>query len=500
MNLRIFMEKKKKIVIVGAGPAGLTAAMEFAGSDHEVVIVEADEEYVGGISRTVRYKGFRFDIGGHRFFSKNASISEWWRERLPDDFLSVRRQSRIFYRGKFFDYPLRAGDALLKLGFVTSCLCMVSYLWRRAFPICREATFEDWVVNRFGRRLFDIFFRTYTEKVWGMPCSEINADWASQRIKGLSLKEALLGNLLRKKSKGVIKTLIDEFQYPRLGPGMMWEKTRDDLAEAGIPVHMGRKVIGLHRTGDSLKLIRTTDGAGKEEDWSADEFILSMPLRDTVLAITPSLGADIDSAARGLRYRDFLTVALMVRAEELFSDNWIYIHDETVSVGRVQNFNNWSAELVPDGGVTCLGLEYFCSQGDQLWEMSDQELIELAKFEIGKIGLARPEDIFDGAVVRMDKAYPVYDGAYQEHVETIRGGLCKLKNLQVAGRNGMHKYNNQDHSMLTGMIAAKRILGDERDPWRVNTDAEYHEGKSIKPDAGRLVPERIRSSHTAEAG
>ncbi len=497
------MVNKKRIVIVGAGPAGLTAAAELVGSENDVMVLEADEEYVGGIARTVRYKDYRFDIGGHRFFSKNPEIVRWWKDRLPGDFLSVRRQSRIFYRGSFFDYPLRPISALRTLGVLTSCVCVASYLWRRVFPVRPERTFEDWVTNRFGGKLFRIFFKTYTEKVWGMPCSEISADWAGQRIKGLSLKEALLGNPLRKRSNdGVIKTLIDEFQYPRLGPGMMWEKTRDDLAESGIPVHMGRRVIEIHRTGKRVDFVRTLDGAGEEEVWVVDEVILSMPLRDCILALRPGLGEKVEEAAWRLRYRDFVTVALMVEAEGLFSDNWIYIHDPGVKVGRVQNFNNWSPEMVSRPGVTCLGLEYFCGSGDELWEMEDEELIGLAKSEIANIGLARADDVIDACVVKMEKAYPVYDGAYRDNVRTIRDGLATLENLQVAGRNGMHKYNNQDHSMLTAIIAARRLSGDKRDPWCVNTDAEYHEDASEASNNGRMVPEKVAAAKwpTEESG
>jgi protoporphyrinogen oxidase len=469
-----------KIIIVGAGPAGLTAATELAETGHEVVVLEADPEYVGGISRTVRYKSLRFDIGGHRFFSKNPEIVRWWQKRLPHDFLSVRRQSRIFYRGRFFDYPLRPLDALRKLGVFTSGACVASYLWSRVFPIESEHTFADWVSNRFGKKLFTIFFKTYTEKVWGMGCDEISADWASQRIKGLSLREAIVGTFRKKSSGAVIKTLIEQFQYPRLGPGMMWEKTRDDLAMRGVPIYLGRRVVELHRRGERIEFVRTVDTSGRTEDWAADQFILTMPLRDCILGIRPGMSFEVEAAARELKYCDFITVALMVEAEKLFTDNWIYIHDSNVHVGRVQNFNNWSADMVPRPGVTCLGLEYFCNQGDTLWARSDIELIELAKAEMGRIGLARPDQVVDACVVRMEKAYPVYDREYRENVGKIRKGLSHLVNLQVAGRNGMHKYNNQDHSMMTGLIAARRIQGSCRDPWRVNTDAEYIEGEAAE--------------------
>jgi protoporphyrinogen oxidase len=482
--------KPGKVVVVGAGPAGLTAAAELVGTGHQITILEQDQEYVGGISRTVEYKGFRFDIGGHRFFSKNPEIVSWWQERLPSDFLRVKRQSRILYRKKFYDYPLRPANALGNLGIITSFVCVFSYLVSGMFPIRPEKSFEDWVSNRFGRKLFNIFFKTYTEKVWGMACSEISADWASQRIKGLSLKDAIL-HALRSQSKNgaVIKTLIDEFQYPRLGPGMMWEKTRDDLMQAGVDLKMGRKVSEIFCSDNKLTSVRTLDSNGEAEDWPGDDFIFSMPLRDTVLGLRPNLPETIRKAASNLKYRDFITVALIVKGENLFSDNWIYVHDPSVLVGRVQNFNNWSPAMVPVPGVTCLGLEYFCTEGDNLWEMPDANIIDLARREATEIGLIAADALIDACVVRMEKAYPVYDADYKVNVAKIRSSLSTFSNLQVVGRNGMHKYNNQDHSMMTALLAARNVKSPRWDPWRVNTDAEYHEaGPETAGTGGRLVP------------
>jgi protoporphyrinogen oxidase len=479
-----------KVVIVGAGPAGLATAAELAGSGHEVVILERDAAYVGGISRTVEYKGFRFDIGGHRFFSKNPEIVAWWHQRLPSDFLSVKRKSRILYGQKFYDYPLRPVNALKNLGVVTSVACVASYVGSRLFPIRPEKSFEDWISNRFGRKLFGLFFKTYTEKVWGMACSQISADWASQRIKGLSLKDVILHAFHRRSRNGAtIKTLIEEFQYPRLGPGMMWEKTRDDLLREGVKVEMGKRVVEVCRAGQTLRAVRTTDSAGQTEEWPGNHFVFSMPLRDTVLSITPHLPEDVREAARSLKYRDFITVALIVKGDHLFSDNWIYVHDPKVLVGRVQNFNNWSKDMVPLPGVTCLGLEYFCTQGDNLWKMSDAQLIDLARREAGEIGVVAPEAFIDACVVRMEKAYPVYDAFYQGCVAKIRAALAHVTNLQVVGRNGMHKYNNQDHSMLTGLLAARNLKGAKWNPWCVNTDAEYHEGQEVP--AGRTTPRAL---------
>jgi protoporphyrinogen oxidase len=484
------------VVVIGAGPAGLTAAAELAAkTDGPIVVLEQDEQYVGGISRTVRYKGYRFDIGGHRFFSKNPEIVRWWHDRLPSDFLSVKRQSRILYGKRLYDYPLRPLNALTNLGVVTSALCVYSYFWRRLFPIRPERTFEQWVSNRFGSRLFRIFFKTYTEKVWGIPCSEISADWASQRIKGLSLKEAIL-NAFRfsKRNDAVIKTLIDEFQYPRLGPGMMWEKTRDDLAQIGVKIHMGRQVQEIHHSGREVSFVRTKTMAGDIEDWFAEHFISSMPLRDCVLSMHPGISDAGQVAARGLQYRDFITVAILVKDRHLFPDNWIYVHDPDVHVGRIQNYNNWSLAMVPDPEVTCLGLEYFCTFGDTLWNFSDAELSELAKRELVQLKLAPKDKILDACVVRMLKAYPVYDATYEQNVLKIREALGELGNLQVVGRNGMHKYNNQDHSMLTGILAARNVTGGRHNVWKVNTDAEYHEAGDVEDvKGGRLIPRRVET-------
>lgn len=480
-----------RVVIIGAGPAGLTAAYELVKHGRRPVVVESDPEYVGGLARTVQYRGFRFDIGGHRFFSKSQEIEKLWEEICGEDFLRRPRRSRIFYRGTFFDYPLKPMNAFRGLGMVDTTLCVLSYLRSRILPVKPELSFEDWVVNRFGRRLFEIFFRTYTEKVWGISCREISADWASQRIKGLSLKEAVLSALFphRQRSGGaVIKTLIDFFRYPRLGPGMMWERARDRIVAAGGRVEMGCPVTAVHHNGQHVVGVEVRSMDGRTDVFTGTHFVSSMPLRELLEKWRPAPPDEVLRAARGLSYRDLLVAALIVRSPDVFPDNWIYVHSPSVKVGRIQNFRAWSAEMVPDPVFTCLGLEYFCSEGDALWTSADGELVAMAKRELETMGLVRAEGVEDGCVVRMHKAYPVYDGQYEHHVRIIRTYLERFPNIQVVGRNGMHKYNNQDHSMMTALLAARNILGGRFDVWKVNTDAEYHE-EAVEPSNGsRRMP------------
>ncbi|WP_345784018.1 NAD(P)/FAD-dependent oxidoreductase [Synoicihabitans lomoniglobus] len=489
--------------MVGAGPAGLTTACAAQESGAwTVTVLEKDPVYVGGISRTVRYQGWRFDIGGHRFFSKSEEINRWWKKRLPGEFIQVRRLSRILYRRKFYDYPLRPMNALGNLGVWTSGLCGLSYAWARLRPVRSEVSFEDWVVNRFGRRLFEIFFRTYTEKVWGIPTHQISADWAAQRIKGLSLSRALIDAFRpRGKNRGeVVKTLIDTFAYPRFGPGQMWEKAADDVRAAQGRVLLDRGVTRIDHRNGRVIAVECTAPAGAVERYEGDAFVLSMPLRESVMALDPPAPAAIREAARQLSYRDFLTVALIVDGENPFPDNWIYIHDPDVLLGRIQNYRNWSEAMVAEDNATCLGLEYFCFEGDGLWTMSDAELVELGKAELAQLNLIEPGRVREGVVVRMEKAYPVYDAEYRSRVDTIREFLGTLTNLQVVGRNGMHRYNNQDHSMMTGLLAAKNLTARDFDLWRVNTDAEYHEEvrrgqEATDPESGgRMVPRTIDRS------
>lgn len=488
-------------VIAGAGPAGLTAALELTRHGRRCVVIEADPHLVGGISRTDVYKGYRFDIGGHRFFSKSPEVNAFWDEVLGDQFLRRPRLSRIYYDRKFFHYPLRPVDALLKLGPLRSVRILASYLKARLKPIEPERSFEDWIVNRFGRTLFDIFFKTYTEKVWGMPTSAISADWAAQRIKGLSLIKAALSALrigLPGRGGEVVKTLIEEFKYPRLGPGQMWEAVRDRVQEGGGSVQLGRRVDRIEHDGRSINAFVSVDPEGRTTRYLGRHFLSTMPIRHLINAMSPAAPDEVREAAAGLRYRDFLTVVLIVNRAETFPDTWIYVHDPCVRLGRVQNFKNWSPEMVPDPNTSSLGLEYFCFEGDDLWGMSDADLIELGRREIDTIGLVPGSSVIDGCVVRMPKAYPVYDDSYRDRVAVIRRWLSRFDNLELAGRNGMHKYNNQDHSMMTALLAARNILGlGSYDTWKVNTDAEYHEegGDDASSDlAGRAVPRRVEAA------
>ncbi len=482
-------------IIAGGGPAGLTAAYEISKHGRSCVVLEADPKMVGGISRTDEYKGYRFDIGGHRFFSKSEEVNEIWREVLGDQLITRSRMSRIYYDRKFFHYPLRPVNALVNLGPVTAARCVLSYFKARLLPIKPERSVEDWVVNRFGRLLFTIFFKTYTEKVWGMPTSEISADWAAQRIKGLSLVGAIYNALFsggNKKKGEVIKTLIDSFQYPRLGPGQMWEMTRDLVRQNGSTIDHDRKVARVEHNGESVTGFVAVDRQGNEYTYRGGHYLSTLPIRSLVRALDPPPPQEVIDAANSLKYRDFLTVVLIVNKPETFPDNWIYIHEPQVKLGRIQNFKNWSPDLVPDPSTSSLGLEYFCFEGDDLWTMSDADLIALGKKEIDAIGLVKAEHVVDGCVVRMPKAYPVYDDVYQDHLKTIRNWLKSLDNLHLAGRNGMHKYNNQDHSMMTALLCARNILGlGVYDPWRVNTDAEYHEGPETDDKTGRTVPKAL---------
>jgi protoporphyrinogen oxidase len=485
----------RTVVIVGAGPAGLTAAYQLYKRGVPSVVVERDTQ-VGGISKTIKYKDYLFDLGGHRFFTKIKAAEEMWKEVLDRDLLHRRRLSRIYYNNKFFFYPLRPLNALFGLGIWNSALVFASYCHAHLFPYPEEETFEEWVTNRFGRRLYETFFKTYTEKVWGIPCCEIRAEWAAQRIQGLSLlsalKNALMGENNRRNGRHVIRTLVDSFDYPRFGPGMMWESVADIVGREGNRIYLGTEVETVD-WDESSGLVRAVEvnRCGEREALCGTDFISSMPVSELIQRMRPTAPEEVREAAGMLRYRDFLTVALIVNKPDLFPDNWIYVHDPKVKVGRVQNFKNWSPFMVPDPSKSSLGLEYFCFQGDGLWTMPDRELIELGTREMAALGLLEVSDVEDGTVVRVAKAYPAYDSHYPAALDVVRRFLSRIGNLHLVGRNGMHRYNNQDHSMLTAMLAVDNIHGARHDLWSVNVEREYHEEvkEEVREAAEALVPD-----------
>ena len=468
------------VVIIGAGPAGLTAAHELAKRGATATVLEADD-VVGGISRTVERDGWRFDIGGHRFFTKVPGVEARWKEILPDDFIRTPRLSRILYNGTLFDYPLKAGSALRSLGLIESVRCVLSYLWVRVRPPKDQGNFEGWTAARFGWRLYRIFFKTYTEKVWGVPADHITSDWAAQRIKNLSLGKAIWRMFFPGRGKTDITSLIDEFDYPKYGPGQMWERCAEIVTEAGSTVELSAAVARIRRQDGRAVEVVTADG----RTFPATAVISSMPLGELVLAMDPPAPAEVQSAAKALVHRDHLLIALVVPERFTFPDNWIYVHEPGVLVGRVQNFGSWSPHMVKEGR-TCLGLEYFVFEGDHLWSMADDDLVKLGSEELAKIKLITDVDVVEaGYVVRMPKAYPTYDESFAVNVDICRAWLASdATNVHPVGRNGMHRYNNQDHSMVTAELTVDNLFGAEHDVWAVNVEEEYHEEVASSRDAG----------------
>ena len=475
-------EAELPVAVLGAGPAGLTAAYRLARGGRPVVVFEA-EPNVGGLARTEVRDGYRFDLGGHRFFTKAPEVEALWHEVLGDEFLLRPRMSRIYWNGRFLDYPLNGRDVIRKLGPIELLRSLCSYAWAVVTPNGREDTFEQWVTNRFGKRLFTLFFKAYTEKVWGVPTSELRAEWAAQRIKGLSFfsaaKSALVGN-----GGNRVKSLITEFSYPRFGPGQMWEAMRDEIVASGGEVRVSSAVERLEMRDGRVVAVH----AGGER-LECSDVISSLPLG----AIARMVDADVPAAVResgdGLRYRDFLTVALVIDGRDLFPDNWIYVHEPGVQVGRIQNYRSWSPWMVPDPAKACVGLEYFCFAGDDLWSARDDELVTLATQELERLQLTSPGAVERGFVTRVPKAYPMYDEHYAERVAQLREWVDSLKNLQQVGRNGLHRYNNSDHSMLTAMRAVENVLhGAGHDLWAVNAESVYHEEDVPEQHPYRRLP------------
>ena len=460
------------VVIIGAGPAGLTAAYQLAQRNIRPIVVEKSNE-VGGLARTENYKGYRFDIGGHRFFTHLEQVEKLWQEVLGDEFVKVARLSRIYYDGRYFNYPLDVFNTLSNLGIVESLLILFSYLKAKSRPYAEEKTFEHWVINRFGRRLYQKFFKAYTEKVWGIPCDAIQADWAAQRIQGLSLK-TVVSNALFGNNYNHAKTLIHEFHYPLLGPGIMWQRFQDLIKGQGGLTYFNSEVARFNRSGHRIQEVCLRQG----QDIigiQAKHFISTIPLTELVFRLDPPAPDEVLEAARHLGYRSFVLVGLVINRRNLFPDQWVYIHDPEVKVGRIQNFGNWSAKMVPDSGKTSLGMEYFCTEGDDIWSMPDKKLVELAEKELIHLGMVKAAEVEEGVVFRQPKAYPVYSSGYHLHLQVIRNFLSTVENLQTIGRNGLHRYNNQDHSMLTGMLAAENILGARHDLWKLGEGQQYLE-------------------------
>jgi len=487
--------------VLGGGPAGLTAAYTLGLRGKSATVFEGDG-IVGGIAKTVEFKGYRFDLGGHRFFTKMKPIEKLWEHVMGEEFLTRPRLSRIFYNGKFFSYPLRARDVVGRLGVVESTRCALSYMWSARHRGRTAETFEEWVTTRFGRRLYDAFFRSYTEKVWGIPGSEIRSQWAAQRIRDFSLWKAMLSILGIRQSQ--VTTLIEEFRYPRLGPGQMWETFAKRITDGGIDIEMQTRSTKILHGGSRVTGI-VVDGPEGAREHEVEGLLSSIPLSQLVQQLEPAAPPEVLEAAARLRYRDFVLVALMTDEEEPFPDNWIYLHDPETRAGRVQNFGAWSKDMVRPG-TTCLGVEYFCFEGDETWNMSEKDAIDLARTELGNVGLIDPSRVFDGARVQVRKAYPMYDSAYVEAVAVLRAHVARFENLQTFGRNGLHRYNNQDHSMWTAILATLNLLdGANYDLWDVNNEADYiEEGAAVDEalDLGApstLIPRPLQQQYEGAA-
>ena len=424
------MNNQKKILIVGAGPAGLTAGYILAENGYKVEIIEQNSKYVGGISRTEEFKGFRFDIGGHRFFSKSKEINLLWEKILPKNFRTRDRKSRIFFNKNFFNYPLDLIEVIFKLGIIESAICFFSFLKAKIFPIKKPKSYHDWIYNNFGERLYLNFFKSYTEKVWGLSCDDISADWAAQRIKGLNFKEIIFQSIkkifFKKNKKKIIKTLINQFKYPDYGPGMMWEAARDKIIDNGSKIEMAVKAIKyLYNKTEKKWHVTIQNKNNDEKVIISDIVICSAPMRDVGMAIYPQLKSLED--VKKLNYRDYITVAVLIDQKKIIDDNWIYIHEEKVKAGRIQNYTAWSSLMAPSTEKSCLGLEYFCNKNDKFWNNSDSDLKKIALEDLKLLKIIDINHIIDFFVVRQEKAYPVYDDNYKDIVEKVSNEIAQIQ-------------------------------------------------------------------------
>lgn len=475
------MKNKKTAIIIGAGPAGLTAGYELIKSGFEVKIFEQDPEYVGGISRTVRYKDYRFDIGGHRFFSKNKEVMNWWYHIMGEDFLKRPRISRWLYKNKFFNYPISIFEIIQKFGPIFAIRISMSLIKRKIFPIKPEDNLDAWFRNNFGDFLAKPFFIDYNQKLWGIPCMKLSTDFASQRIKGVSIINTIIDsvqNLLGFKTK--VKSFIQEFNYPKHGPGELWERVADYIDKNGGKIYLDHQVTSLKVSNDCVDeiVVKTSNG---EKVFKSDLFLSTMPYKELALSIEPELQTDVIEAAKGLKFRDFVTIALVINKPFITKDTWVYTHDEGMKPIRFQNFRNWSPYMIPNDNVSVIGLEYTCDYEDEFWNSSDEALQSQGKRDFLRLGFAAEEEIIDAAVVRMRNVYPVYDIGYNQKVEIIREALEKYNNLYAFGRGGIHRYNNSDHSMMTAFLTVENVKSGTKkfDVFKVNNDAEYHEEETL---------------------
>lgn len=466
---------KEHVHIIGAGPAGMACAYTLARGEHAALVIEG-EKYVGGLCQTIEFSGYLFDIGGHRFLSKSDLINAFWQEIMGGDLLKVRRLSRIFYRKRFFNYPLSFFNTFWNLGPLESFRCIASYGYCRLANPGNDQTFEGWIINRFGKRLYEIFFDTYTRKVWAVPCKDISADWAVQRIRGLSLRVAIKKALLGAKSRGP-KTLAEEFLYPKKGPGEFYARLEKSLVDLGTQFLLEKKVVKVNHENEKVTSIVVKNKSGSaEQEIPVDYLFSSMPLTDFLQSLNPPAPGNVRLAASRLRFRSFLVVNVILDCEALFPDQWIYVHSPDVKLGRIQNYKNWSPFMTDNPKRTSLGLEYFCTEGDELWEMNDVDLIDFAIEELEKIGIVSRKHLINGFVVRRNNVYPVYSLDYQESLDVIQEYLSRFKNLQTMGRAGLFRYDNSDHAMLSGIGAAKNYMNKTAyNLWSQGPQQEYLE-------------------------